>query len=70
MSDYRRDQERLMRELETRMQILELREQNRAETWTRLRSTIIDNLRRLGIPDDKSAAILPSEFPPDDWQPS
>jgi hypothetical protein len=69
MSDYRRDQERMMQELEARMQIHEQGEQKRAEKWTRLRSKIIDNLRLLGIPDHKAAVIRPSEFPPDDWKP-
>jgi hypothetical protein len=58
-----------MQDLEARMQVLELREQKRADTWTRLRCKIMDSLRLLGIPDDKAAEILPSEFPPDDWEP-
>ena len=45
-------------------------ERKRSETWKRLRSQIIvDMRRRLQIPEEKTAALLPEEFPPDDWIP-
>jgi len=69
MSDYRQDQDRLMRQLEERLQLLEQEERKRAVTWTRLRDRIIKDLKRLGIPEDKAAALLPSEMPPGDWTP-
>jgi hypothetical protein len=69
MSDFRQDQERLMRQLEERLQFLEQQEEKRAAIWRRLRAKIIKDLRRLGIPDEKAASMLPPEMPPADWVP-
>jgi hypothetical protein len=69
MSDYRQDQDQLMRQLEERLLFHEQQEGKRAAMWTRLRAKIIQDLRRLGIPDEKAASILPPEMPPADWVP-
>jgi hypothetical protein len=69
MSDYRQDQDQLMRQLEERLLFHEQQEEKRAAMWTRLRAKIIQDLRRLGIPDEKAASILPPEMPPADWVP-